>query len=133
MRGGKVWKVFGDRRSRAVGLACVILAAFFILLQPLAAVGKAGAEPEPDAHAEEVYFEDEGIELELVTGFGVIWLIQNNIITKIIVSPLFSPEYRFSPIYFPLKNNLGSATISIMEVMKYEGIWRTVKNSTPSA
>ena len=99
---------------------------------------------------EEGYFEDEGIELELVTGFGVIWLIQNNIIsifnfnftielyckniiTKIIVSPLFSPEYRFSPIYFPLKNNLGSATISIMEVMKYEGIWRTVKNSTPSA
>ncbi len=59
MRGGKVWKVFGDRRSRAVGLACVILAAFFILLQPLAAVGKAGAEPEPDAHAEELYFEDQ--------------------------------------------------------------------------
>ena len=82
---------------------------------------------------EEGYFEDEGIELELVTGFVVILLIQNNIITKIIFSPLFSPEYRFSPIYFPLKNNLGSATISIMEVMKYEGIWRTIKNSTPSA
>ena len=33
---------------------------------------------------------------------------------------------------FPLKNNYGSATILIMEVMKYEGIWRTIKDSTLS-
>ncbi|WP_347280349.1 ABC transporter substrate-binding protein, partial [uncultured Phocaeicola sp.] len=32
---------------------------------------------------EEGYFAEEGIELELVTGFGVIRLIQNNLMTTI--------------------------------------------------
>ncbi len=32
---------------------------------------------------EEGYFAEEGIELELVTGFGVIWLIQDNLMTTI--------------------------------------------------
>lgn len=54
MRDRKIRKVFWDRRRRAVWWACIIPAAFFMILQPLEAAGKEAAE----AEAEETRFAD---------------------------------------------------------------------------